>query len=239
MREAPALAIRNLTVRYQGAERPAIDKITVDIPVGSRVALVGANGSGKSTLLKAIAGLLMPSGGSFAVFGLPERTCHHRVAYLPQRNDLDWRFPISARGLTLGGRYVHLGWLRRPSQIDRDAADRALARLGLAQLADRQIGKLSSGQHQRVLLARALAQDADLYLLDEPLNAVDAETREIVTQVLDELRSAARTVLVATHDLGRFESSYDHAIYLSEGRQIDAPPGGFDPRHAHGYEALR
>jgi ABC-type Mn2+/Zn2+ transport system ATPase subunit len=195
--------------------------------VGARVALVGPNGAGKSTLLKAAAGLLPVLSGEIKIYGQPVGACHHRVAYLPQRGELDWRFPISLRRLVMTGRYVHLGWLRRPGAADWAVVDRVMAQLELSQLAERQIGQLSGGQQQRALLARALAQEADLWLLDEPLNAVDNDTRAIIASVLDELKKQEKTVITATHDLGRLERDFDRAVYLCEGEVVPPPPGAF------------
>jgi manganese/zinc/iron transport system ATP- binding protein len=225
--DAPALDIHQIAVAYPDGDRLALDGVSLDVPVGARVALVGPNGSGKSTLLKAIAGLLPLRAGEIRVFGRAVGACYHHVAYLPQRGEIDWRFPISVRRLVLTGRYVHLGWLRRPGPRDYAIADEMLARLGLAALAERQIGQLSGGQQQRALLARALAQEADLLLLDEPLNAVDAGTREVVARVLDSLRLQHKTFVVATHDLGRLEADFDRALYLSAGREVPPPPGSF------------
>jgi manganese/zinc/iron transport system ATP- binding protein len=191
------------------------------------VALVGPNGAGKSTLLKTAAGLVPLRAGTVQRFGQPLGACHHRVAYLPQRSAADWRFPLSVRRLVMSGRYVHLGWLRRPGPQDHAIVQVALARLGLTALAERQVGQLSGGQQQRVLLARALAQEADLLLLDEPLNAVDAETRAVVEAVLADLRLRGKSVVVATHDLGRLEAAFDGALYLCEGRETAPPPGAF------------
>jgi manganese/zinc/iron transport system ATP- binding protein len=223
--EAPALLVRQVSAGHPGAEQPALEGVSLLVPVGTRAALVGPNGAGKSTLLKAVAGLLPIRAGEIRVFGQPVGVCHHRVAYLPQRGELDWRFPISVRRLVLTGRYVHLGWLRWPSKRDWALADEMLKRLGIEDLAERQIGQLSGGQQQRALLARALAQQADVLLLDEPLNAVDAETREVVARVLDALRRQGKTFVVATHDLGRLEADFDQALYLSGGRAVPAPPG--------------
>ena len=195
--------------------------------MGAQVALVGANGAGKSTLLKAIAGLLPVRHGSIAIYGNPVGACNHRVAYLPQRGEIDWRFPISLRRLVLTGRYVHLGWFRRPTKADAAIANAMIEQLGLTSLADRQISQLSGGQQQRVLLARALAQEADLLLLDEPLNAVDAETRATVGDVLRRLRSQGKTVITATHDLGRLETDFDGALYLAAGREVEPLSGAF------------
>jgi ABC-type Mn2+/Zn2+ transport system ATPase subunit len=227
---ADALVVEDLTVDYSGSDRPAIASIGLRVSAGARVALVGPNGAGKSTLLKAIAGLL-PFHGAIRVYGNPVGACHHRVAYLPQRGEVDWRFPISVERLVLTGRYVHLGWFRWPRKRDYEITREVLGRLGLSELAARQIGKLSGGQQQRALLARALAQGADLLLLDEPLNAVDADTRDEIHAVLKDLQQQGKTILCATHDLGRLASDFDAAVYLSEGRQVPRPEGGFHGNH--------
>lgn len=223
----PALQVDHVSATYPGAPTQALQGVSVRVPLGASVALVGHNGSGKSTLLKAIAGLLPITGGSIRIFGQLPAGCHHRVAYLPQRGDVDWRFPINVRKLVLTGRYMHLGWLKRPRPADYAVVDAALDRLGLAALADRQVGRLSGGQQQRALLARVLAQEADLLLLDEPLNAVDADTRETVADVLGDLKRQGKAMLVATHDLGRLEADSDGALYLHQGQEIAPPPGSY------------
>jgi manganese/zinc/iron transport system ATP- binding protein len=233
---APAVQARLERVHYPETTTPALREISLRVPVAARVALVGPNGAGKSTLLKAIAGLLPVQAGSVLIYGRPVGDCRHRVAYLPQRSDLDWRFPADVRRLVLTGRYVHLGWLQRPAREDVRIVDHLLERLGLAPLAERQIGELSGGQQQRALLARALAQEADLLLLDEPLNAVDADTRTVVAEVLSDLGQSGKTVIAATHDLGRLETDFDGALYLSEGQEVAAPPGSFS-RLRLGHEA--
>ncbi len=227
MLDAPALEAVNVSAGYPSADSPALRGVSLRVPVGARVALVGPNGAGKSTLLKAAAGLLLVEKGELRIYGRPVGACQHRVAYLAQRSEMDWRFPINVRRLVLTGRYVHLGWLKQPNARDKQLVEQVLARLQLSHLAERQIGQLSGGQQQRALLARALAQEADLLLLDEPLNAVDAETRAIVTEVLAELQQQGKTAVVATHDLGRLETDFDGALYLSEGREVTAPPGAF------------
>ncbi len=153
---AGALVIEGLTAGYPGADRPAISNISLKVPAASRVALIGPNGSGKSSLLKAIAGLLPCRGGIVRIYGNPIGACHHRVAYLPQRGEIDWNFPISVERLVLTGRYVHLGWLRRPSDQDRQIARDVMARLDLTRLAQRQIGRLSGGQQQRARSGQSL-----------------------------------------------------------------------------------
>lgn len=207
-----------------------VEGVSLRVERGARVALVGHNGAGKSTILKAAAGLLPVLAGELRLFGHAAGACRHQVAYLPQRSEIDWSFPVSVSAIVLSGRYVHLGWFRRPGRRDRERSREALALLGMAKLADRRIGELSGGQQQRVLLARALVHDADLFLLDEPLNAIDVETRAVVERVLENLRGEGKTVLMATHDLGRQESDFDEALYLSEGRRVEEPPGGL---HAH------
>lgn len=216
---APALLAQDVTVSYPDVETPALKGVNLCVPLGSRVALVGANGAGKSTLLKAAVGLLPVTQGTLRVHGNAVGSCPQLVAYLPQRGELDWRFPLSVRKLVLTGRYVHLGWLRRPGMRDWAIADAALAQMELTELAERQISQLSGGQQQRALLARALAQEADLLLLDEPLNAVDAATRHVVADVLRALHAHGKTIIAATHELEHLETEFDQALYLVDGRE--------------------
>lgn len=218
---APALEIKGMTVLYPGEEKTALNQFNVSIPVGASIALVGPNGAGKSTLFKAISGLLPISQGQVRIFGHPLGVCHHRVVYLPQRSDIDWQFPMSVLDLTLTGRYVYLGWFKRPNQTDQRIALEALEQLNVADLAHRQISKLSGGQQQRVLIARALAQQADLLMLDEPLNAVDAVTRDTVARVLNQIKAQGKTVIVATHYFDAEEGRYDGAIFLKDGQQVN------------------
>lgn len=214
-----ALVTEDLKVGYPGTKKaPALDGLTLRVGVGKRFALVGPNGAGKSTLLKTAAGLLRWQAGQIRIYGNLPGACHHRVAYLEQRSEVDWKFPITVRRMVMGGRYVHLGWFWRPREADHEIVNHELQRLGLVELAARQVSELSGGQQQRLLLARALVQQADLLLFDEPLNAVDQETREVVMGVLDELRRAQKTVLMATHDIGRLEEDFDGAIYLQDGK---------------------
>jgi manganese/zinc/iron transport system ATP- binding protein len=220
--QMPALECVNVSVRYPRSDRPAVHDVSLSIPQGSRVALVGANGAGKSTLLKAAAGLLPISSGSIHVHGSEPGGCCHRVSFLAQRGDLDWRFPMTVRRLVLTGRYVHLGWFRRPDHNDQKIVDNVLDLLQIRDLADRRIGELSGGQQQRTLLARAMAQEADMLLLDEPMNGVDAQTRTIVREVLRALSRAGKTIVAATHDTHDIEVSFDKVIHLSCGCRDDA-----------------
>jgi manganese/zinc/iron transport system ATP- binding protein len=217
---ASALEVSGLVAHYPGKRTPALAGVDLCVPVGGRVALVGSNGAGKSTLIKVIAGLLPISQGTVRIYGNAVGACHHRVAYLPQRGDIDWRFPVTLRKLVMTGRYVHLGWFKRPTKRDWEIVDGMITRLGLADLAERQISQLSGGQQQRTLIARALAQEADLLLLDEPLNAVDAATRAIIHEVLSLLKHEGKTVIAATHDLSRLADDFDGALYLEHGRPV-------------------
>lgn len=215
--DAPALEVQGLCVGYPGAGL-ALDGVSLCVRPGQRVALVGANGAGKSTLLKAVASLMKPAAGTIRVFGLPAGTCRQRTAYLPQRGELDWTFPINVAQLVMTGRMVHLGWFARPGRTDRQQVRLTLERLGLDALAGRQIGELSGGQQQRVLLARTLVQEAELLLLDEPFNAVDAESSATIHQALDDLARQNKTVLIATHDLSRLAERFDAVMHLAGGR---------------------
>lgn len=222
---AAALAVENLTAGYPNAPKPAVRNVSFDIPEGTLAALVGPNGAGKSTILKAVAGLIPFHSGSINVFGLPPGGCHHRTAYLPQRGEIDWRFPVTVERLVLTGRYVHLGWLRWPGRKDYDVVRRTLNRLGLESLAHRQIAELSGGQQQRALVARALVQGADLLLLDEPFNNLDAETRADLLTLFAELRDAKKTLVIATHDFDRPNDVFDQVVRLHGGcRQIEPVP---------------
>jgi manganese/zinc/iron transport system ATP- binding protein len=217
---APAFEAECVSAKYPAAQELALCDVSLRASSGARVALVGPNGAGKSTLLKAAVGLLPILSGAITIYGHPVGARPQRVAYLAQRGELDWRFPITLRRLVLTGRYVHLGWFKRPDKRDWMIADQAIERMGLTDLAERQIGELSGGQQQRALLARALAQDADLLLLDEPLNAVDAATRQIVSDTLTELQHKGKTAIIATHDLDRWEAHFDQALFLLDGRMV-------------------
>ncbi len=221
----PALRVRELSVGYPGADQPVLSGVNFDLPVGSRLALVGPNGSGKSTLLKTIAGLLRPRSGSIAVFGLKVGACHHRTSYLPQREEINWSFPVTVERFVLAGRYVHCGWLARPDHSDHDAVASTLAQLDLSGIASRSIGELSGGQQQRVMLARAVAQGSDLLLLDEPLNAVDAATRSLVAALLGRLQAQGKSMIVSTHDVGVHDQPFDGVLHLENGVATEATHG--------------
>jgi manganese/zinc/iron transport system ATP- binding protein len=224
--------MENVRVEYERAQAPALDGVSLRVPIGARVALLGANGAGKSTLLKAIVGLAPVQSGTIRVMGGSFAAHRRQVAYLAQQSELDWRFPITVRRFVVTGRYVHLGWLRRPSKHDGELAMAALERLGIADLADRQIGQLSGGQRQRILLARALAQNAEIVLLDEPLTAVDAETRSVLTDVLAELHAHGTTLLISTHDVETMDM--DELVYLHAGRVLPSEMAA----HSHAHRGM-
>ncbi|NBU63106.1 MAG: ABC transporter ATP-binding protein [Chloroflexia bacterium] len=217
---AAAVHIRDLRVVYDANQGDALKCTQLDIPAGMRAALIGPNGAGKSTLLKTLAGLQPYTTGTVTIYGRPVRACHHRVAYLPQRGEIDWRFPVTVRRFVMTGRYVHLGWFRNPQPYDDALVEQTLQRLGLGGVADRRISDLSGGQQQRALLARAIVQEAELLLLDEPFNNVDPETRLLICTILDELQQLGRTAIVATHNLARLTQDFDLIISLQAGAII-------------------
>ena len=204
-----------MRVRYAGEVQPALCLQTLDLPARARVALIGSNGAGKSTLLRAIAGLLSPESGTMAVLGARAGTIARRVAYVPQSRDVDAQFPITAFEVALMGRDCHLRWPRFPRARDREIVRASLRALDIENLADRRLGDLSGGQRQRVFLARALAQDAELLLLDEPFVGVDSATETIIHRVIAELTEAGKSVIVATHDLVSLRENYDFVAVLA------------------------
>jgi ABC-type Mn2+/Zn2+ transport system ATPase subunit len=222
-KDSPALEVRDVSFRYPDSQQNALSDVSVRIQAGERVALVGPNGSGKSTLLKLIVGLEQLQNGSISVYGHRTGSCRHRVAIVPQRSTVDWSFPVTVRKVVLMGRYVHIGWMRRPGRADHDAVDAALEAMGITHLSERQVGELSGGQQQRVMLARTLAHDADLLLLDEPLNHVDLTTQELIFHTLEEVTSRGKAVIVSTHDLGILDVHFSRALFLDESLIGDGP----------------
>jgi manganese/zinc/iron transport system ATP- binding protein len=218
---SPAVEFHDVTVAY--GRRPVLWNIDLTIGAPGLFGILGPNGAGKSTLLKAALGLVPLASGTVALFGRPLAEVRGRVGYVPQRETVDWDFPVNVMDVVLMGTYARLGWLRRPGAAERDRARAALDRVGLADMAGRQIGRLSGGQQQRVFLARALAQDADLYFLDEPMAGVDARSQEQIFQVLDDLRRAGRLVVVVHHDLRSAADWFDGAA-LVDMRLVAAGP---------------
>lgn len=208
----PAVEVAHVSVRY--GTHTALDDVSFSIAPATRVAIVGPNGAGKSTLLKVIAGLIEPSEGEVRVFGKPPRATRE-IAYVPQHKDVDWRFPLTVYDVVMMGRAAHIGILRRPRREDHEAVRLALAEVDLLHLADRQIGQLSGGQQQRMFIARALAQEARIVLMDEPLNGLDVPSQRTVFRIWDMLRQRGVTLLVATHDLDQANTMFDMVMVLN------------------------
>ncbi len=219
-RAAP-LSIHDMTVAYH--RKPVLWDVDYDAPEGRLIGVIGPNGAGKSTLLKAVLDLAPRASGRVMIYGKPYRQQRRLVGYVPQRESVDWDFPVSALDVVAMGRYGKIGWLRWVSRAHKLAALDALERVGLTDFAHRQISQLSGGQQQRVFLARALAQDARLYLMDEPLASVDAATERAIVDVLHQLRAAGRTVLVVHHDLQTAPEYFDDVLLLNT-RIIAAGP---------------
>lgn len=221
VKSASPLLVEDVTVAYH--RRPVLWNIDYQAPSGKLIAIVGPNGSGKTTLIKAILDLVPRAAGQVLIFGEPYRQQRHRVGYVPQRTSVDWDFPVSALDVVTMGMYRKIGWLRPVSRKHRDAAKLALDRVGMADFASRQINQLSGGQQQRVFLARALAQDADLYFMDEPFAGVDAATERAIVDILRQLRESGKTVIVVHHDLQTVHEYFDEVVLLNM-RLIAAGP---------------
>ena len=192
-----------------------LQDLTFNIPHGARVAVVGPNGAGKSTLFKALVGLLPLASGHILIHGEPQGNHKDCVAYVPQREEVDWRFPVTVNDVVAMGRFDYEGWLRPVSAEDRGVVKRSLEQLGIADLKNRSIGELSGGQQQRVFLARALAQEPHILLMDEPFTGVDVTTQEATLRLLDDLRAAAVTVMISTHDLNLAALKFDLVLLIN------------------------
>ena len=211
--KAPAVEVHDLTVAY--GTQPVLWDVDLTLPEGRLIAIVGPNGAGKSTLLKSVLGLVKPLTGWVKVFGEPFSRRRSWVGYVPQRETVDWDFPTTAVDVVLMGMYGKMGWFRRPGRRHREEAMACLEQVGIADYASRQISQLSGGQQQRVFLARALAQDARLYLMDEPFAGVDAATERAVLELLKALRSKGKTVIAVHHDLQTVAEYFDDVVFLN------------------------
>jgi manganese/zinc/iron transport system ATP- binding protein len=216
-----AIEINDLTVAYR--EQPVLWDVDLEVPAGVLMAIVGPNGAGKTTLIKAVLGLLKPAAGQILIHGRPHREQRRQVAYVPQRGSVDWDFPTSVLDVVQMGRYGALGWIRRVGRRERELAFAALEKVDMVDYADRQISQLSGGQQQRVFLARALVQDARVYLMDEPFQGVDAKTERAIVTVLQSLREAGSTVVVVHHALQTVAEYFDWVTLLNV-RRIAAGP---------------
>lgn len=210
--------VEDLTMAY--SDKPVLWDNDLEIVENSRTAIIGPNGAGKSTLIKGILGLHKILSGSVEIMGKPVKEVQNKIAYIPQSKSVNWDFPTTALDVVLMGRYVHLGWIKRPSKKDRILAESALEQMGMHDYKNRQISQLSGGQRQRVFIARAIAQNADLYFMDEPLAGVDKNTETVIIDFLKESQKAGKTSVVVHHDLNTLESYFDHLVILNK-RIID------------------
>jgi ABC-type Mn2+/Zn2+ transport system ATPase subunit len=207
------LEVENASIGY--GSKVVVHDLTFHVPHGARVAVVGPNGAGKSTLFKALVGLLPLQRGQILIHGRPLGIHKDCVAYVPQREEVDWRFPVTVRDVVMMGRFEHQGWLGGPSSEDRRVVQRSLAQLEISDLAQGSIGELSGGQQQRVFLARALAQEPHILLMDEPFTGVDLTTQDATLQLLDDLRASQVTAMIATHDLNLAVGKFDLILLLN------------------------
>lgn len=207
------LEVKNADIGY--GDKIVLHDLTFNVPHGARVAVVGPNGAGKSTLFKALVGLLPLQKGHILIHGLPLNAHKDCVAYIPQREEVDWRFPVTVGDVVMMGRYDHQGWFRPVSHADRQIAQKSLSQMGIADLSKRSIDDLSGGQQQRVFLARALAQEPHILLMDEPFTGVDITTQETTLKLLDDLRAAEVTAMISTHDLNLAASKFDLMLLLN------------------------
>ncbi|HEY6563024.1 MAG TPA: ABC transporter ATP-binding protein [Pirellulaceae bacterium] len=211
--EAIPLSVFDLTVAYH--RRPVLWDVTLQLPAGKLAGVIGPNGAGKSTLFKAVMDLIPRASGRILVFGRSFASNRHRVGYVPQRETVDWDFPVDVLDVVTMGLYGSIGWFRRVTRQHQRIALEALDRVGMADFARRQISQLSGGQQQRTFLARALVQDADLYLMDEPFAGVDAATEQAIVVLLRDLKSRGKTALVIHHDLQSVSDYFDYVILLN------------------------
>ncbi|MEG6575392.1 metal ABC transporter ATP-binding protein [Caldibacillus debilis] len=207
------LMVRNLTVAYH--RKPVLQEVSFSVPEGKLIGIIGPNGAGKSTLLKAILRLVPAASGEVLIYGKPYKAQRKLIGYVPQRGSVDWDFPTNALDVVLMGRYGHIGWIKRPGKEDVKLALSCLEKVGMENYAHRQINQLSGGQQQRVFLARALAQDATIYFMDEPFAGVDAATEKAIISLLNELKAQGKTVLVVHHDLHTVQEYFDWVLLLN------------------------
>ncbi|RAK16591.1 manganese/zinc/iron transport system ATP- binding protein [Anoxybacillus vitaminiphilus] len=207
------VTVENVTVAYHS--KPVLQEVSFSVPEGKLIGIIGPNGAGKSTLIKAVLGLVPRASGDVYIYGKPYKQQRKLVGYVPQRGSVDWDFPTNALDVVLMGRYGHIGWFKRPSKKDVEFAMSCLEKVGMKEYANRQISQLSGGQQQRVFLARALAQDATVYFMDEPFVGVDAATEKAIISLLNELKAQGKTVLVVHHDLQTVKEYFDWVLLLN------------------------
>ncbi|MDP2599511.1 MAG: metal ABC transporter ATP-binding protein [Deltaproteobacteria bacterium] len=213
LKNFPPIELHDVTVSYH--RRPVLWNVDLKIPEGKLIGVIGPNGAGKSTLIKAIMGLLPLSSGWIQVYGKSAKEQRGILGYVPQKESVDWDFPVTVKDVVMMGRYGKIGLIKRASKQDRRIVGACLEKLGISSFADRQISQLSGGQQQRVFLARALAQESEIYLMDEPFVGVDAATESAIILLLKELKNQGKTVLVVNHDLQTAQSYYDDILMLN------------------------
>ncbi|MFP4470337.1 MAG: metal ABC transporter ATP-binding protein [Bacteroidota bacterium] len=218
-----ALEVNDLTVAYK--LKPVLWDIDLDVPEGVMMAIIGPNGAGKSTLIKSCLGIVKPLAGDVKIMGKPYREVRSKIGYVPQRGSVDWDFPTTVMDVVRMGTYGKLGWIKRPGKKELNLANAAIEKVGLSDFVNRQISQLSGGQQQRVFLARALVQDADLYFLDEPLQGVDVTTEKAIIEILKELKSIGKTVVVVHHDLQTVRHYFDWVTLLNVKKIASGPAG--------------
>jgi manganese/zinc/iron transport system ATP- binding protein len=209
----PALQISHLTVNY--GENPALWDVTLSIPQGHVIGIIGPNGAGKTTLIKSVLELIPKLSGKVQFLGLPLNQSRQRVAYVPQKESVDWDFPVTVFDLVLMGRYGKLGLCRRPKEADRKAVWHVLDLVGMKHLSNRQISELSGGQQQRAFFARALMQDAEIYFMDEPFSGIDLATRSLIMDLLHQMKKKGKTIFVVHHELASVEAYFDTVVMLN------------------------
>lgn len=216
-----AVEVEDLTVAY--GEKPVLWDIDMSVTKGILMAIVGPNGAGKTTMIKSIMGLIKPVAGQIKIFGKPLSEQRDKIGYVPQRTSVDWDFPTTVIDTVLMGQYGALGWFKRPGKKEKEKALKALEKVGMENFQDRQINQLSGGQQQRVFLARALGQDTDIYIMDEPFQGVDAMTERAIVEILQELRATGKSVIVVHHDLQTVPEYFDWVTMLNVRRIASGP----------------
>lgn len=209
-----AISTKNLSVAY--SDKPVIWKLTINVEKGSRTAIVGPNGAGKSTLIKAVMKLIKPVSGKSFIDGSTHKSALKQVAYVPQKGEVNWDFPATVFDVVLMGRYVHKGLFKHPDKKDKDIASAALETMKMTQYKDRQISELSGGQRQRVFLARAIAHDASIYIMDEPLQGIDITTEKLIISTMKKLQAEGKTFLVVHHNLNTVPDYFNRVIILNK-----------------------
>ena len=212
--EKVIVKVEDLTIAYH--DKPVLRNCDIDIMDGSITAIIGPNGAGKSTLIKGILGLQNKLAGKILIMGKPLKKVQKKIAYIPQISEVNWDFPTTVMDVVLMGRYVHLGWFRHPRREDREKAEAALKRIGMYDYRDRQISKLSGGQRQRVFIARLIAQEADIYFMDEPLAGIDKVTEKVIIDFIKEEKKKGKTAVIVHHDLATIREYFDHVVIINE-----------------------